>query len=113
MFHDYLNNFCFTYLDLMSKLELVEKIHSETIGNKGLQIEKYNKELKEIKLSISNLNEKIEKSSKIMDKTFSFQDPSISRKDFEEFERKISDNILINFEKTYDVFIIFIFIIII
>ena len=58
--------------DLMSKLEFIERIHAESLENKGLSEEKLNKEVKEIKGNMAFLAEKCEKNTK-MDKTFSFQ----------------------------------------
>lgn len=93
----------------MTKIEDIEKNQENKASNSYLKDfktleEKTMKEINEIKANIMNFNEKYEKNSKIlMDKTFSFQDPGISRKDIEDLERRISDKILLNFEKTYEV----------
>ena len=59
----------------MSKLEYIEKLHSETNPSAKVKTleDHMNKEFNEIRGNITNLNEKFEKNCKIMDKTFSFQ----------------------------------------
>lgn len=108
-----IDKFIHFFKELMTKIEDIEKNLEKNQENKPSNCylkdlkaleEKTMRDINEIKTNLLNFNEKIEKNAKIlMDKTFSFQDPGISRKDIEELERRISDKILVNFEKTYEV----------
>lgn len=84
----------------MSKLENIEASKSqekETIESlrnkmKGTE-ETFNKEMLEIKNNLAEMGAKLEKSVKSLDKTFSFQDPGVTRRDFEDLERRIGEKI--------------------
>ena len=69
--------------------QIIENLRSKIKGTE----ENFNKEMLEIKNNMAEMGAKLEKSVKSLDKTFSFQDPGVTRRDFEDLERRIGERI--------------------
>jgi len=90
----------------MSKFESLEanKTHDFELFDsfrakiKGVE-ENSTREIADIRSSLNEMAMKIEKSVKSLDKTFSFQETGVTRRDFEDFERKITEKIEENLAK--------------
>lgn len=95
--------------DLMGKFENLESNKSNDSAMlealkaqiKGIA-EKSEREFKELKESVAEISGRTEKQVKTLDKTFSFQENGngVTRRDFDELERKITAKIEENFHKT-------------